>query len=432
MKVKSLITVVGLAFVSACSQASLTPEDNEHEFDTYISDLKHQSSSHGKGSSHGAASHPGKDKDKGGHGKDKGKGKGKGGHGGGGHGGGHDGHAGGGHGGHAGGGHGHACSEHGGGHHHPPDPDDVEDVDDNDTGGDGHGGHDGHGGNQGNVPEELRTPWPTKNKHAMETRVQRVREIYENLVYPTPISILKDEKTMTHVFEERVVRGRVNPVGEFLEFASVLEYFYALAITPGSIVQNVKFKSLFAGEDKVAVEVDIYFCRAPFENCDPNVPVSENAHTLTQVGFFQFNRYDRVISLDLNILNLGMASDLPDIPEVRAEAIAQICTALTIAHISPITGAVVYSGTCTSSFDSADDFAPDFPVSDNPFQNCVAFMQSIPFGTWDRGHSNTVVCRQLHSLLTPVDPDMHCPHTSPGGGGKCVDITYADYYTQDF
>lgn len=386
MQVKSLLSIAGLAFVCACSQSSLTSADNSQEFETSISELKQKP----KPSAHG---------------------------------------------GHGSSGHGANPTTPGGGHHEEDEPDEVneeEALPEEEMAEGDHSGHAGHGQNSGNVPKILSTPWPTKSKRAMAIREKRVRKIYENLIYPTPISILKGETTMTDVFEERVVRGRVNPVGDFPEFASVLEYFYALAITPGSIIQDVKFKSLFAGDDKVAVEVDIFFCRAPYEGCDPNVPVSANAHTLTQVGFFQFNRFNRVISLDLNILNLGRASDLPDIPEVHAAAIQQICTALTIAHISPLTGAVVYSGTCTSSFDSAEDFAPEFPVSDVPFQNCVAFMSSIPFGTWDRGHSNSVVCRQLHSLLTPVDPDMHCPHTSPSGGGKCVDVGYEDYYAEDF
>ncbi len=370
MQVKSLLSIAGLAFAFACSQSSLTSAEDTPEFETTLSELKQKPAS-------------------GGHGK-----------------------------GHAG---------HGGGH--------AEEAADEDTPVDedmAESEHDGHHDHGSAAPSALSKPWPTKNRRVLALREKRVRQIYENLIYPTPVSILKGETTMTDIFEESVVRGRVNPLGDFPEFAAVLEYFYALAVTPGSIIQDVKFKSLFAGDDKVAVEVDIFFCRAPYEGCDPNVPVSANSQTLTQVGFFQFNRFNRVISLDLNILNLGMASDLPNIPEVHAEAIAQICTALTVAHISPITGAVVYSGTCTSSFDSADDFAPEFQLSDVPFQNCVAFMQSIPFGTWDRGHSNSVVCRQLHSLLTPVDPEMHCPHTSPGGGGKCVDVTYGDYYEEDF
>jgi hypothetical protein len=66
------------------------------------------------------------------------------------------------------------------------------------------------------------------------------------------------------------------------------------------------------------------------------------------------------------------------------------------------------------------------------FAACVAFMQSIPYGTWDRANSNTFVCRHLHSLTTPFRPDVHCPHCSPGGGGTCIDFTYDSFFDQEF
>jgi hypothetical protein len=221
-------------------------------------------------------------------------------------------------------------------------------------------------------------------------------------------------------------------VGQFHDFTGVVEYFYALAVAPGSTIDGIKFRSLIAGDDKVGVAVDIHFCRSPDGVCDPNVPNSATSQTLTQVGFFQFNRFDRVISLDVNILNLGAASDPPDSPAVHAQVIGQLCTALTVAHIEPTSGAIVHEGTCTSYFDSAENFETGFPLSAVPFENCVAFMSSIPFGTWNRANSNTVTCRQLHSLLTTIDPMMHCPHTSPEGGGACIDFTYGSYYEDHF
>lgn len=275
-------------------------------------------------------------------------------------------------------------------------------------------------------------PYATRDPHILALRESRVREIYNNLVYPTPIAILTGAQSVENIFEKTSVKGRVTPLGQFPDFQAVVEYFYALAVAPGSRVQNVRFRSVIAGDDRVASAVDIYFCRAPYENCDPNVPVSENAQTLTQVGFFQFNRENRIISMDLNILNLGAASDPPNDPAVHAQAIQQICGALTVAHVEPTTGAVVNGGTCTTYFDSADDFAPGFALTPSPFLNCVNFMQSIPFGSWDRANSNSVTCRQLHTLLTAIDPDMHCPHASPGGGMTCVDSSYASYYDEDF
>ncbi len=275
-------------------------------------------------------------------------------------------------------------------------------------------------------------PYATKDARALKLREDRVREIYENLVYPTPIAILTGAESVAHIFQEGSVKGRVTPVGQFPDFSAVVEYFYALAVTPGSIVDRVEFRSVIAGDEKVAVAVDIHFCRSPDQVCDPDVPNSATSQTLTQVGFFTFNRYNRVISMDLNILNLGAASDPPNDPAVHAAAINQLCTALTVAHVEPTTGAVVNEGTCTSYFDSADDFSPGFPLTGVPFQNCVAFLESIPYGTWDRANSNSVTCRQLHTLLTAIDPDMHCPHASPDGGGACIDFSYASYYDESF
>jgi hypothetical protein len=297
----------------------------------------------------------------------------------------------------------------------------------------GHG-HQTHGHQHGHKPPPgpASEPHATRDPKALALREARVREIYNNLVFPTPIAILTGSQSVDHIFEKSSVKGRVTPLGQFPEFAAVVEYFYALAITPGSLVDGVKLRSLIAGDDKVAVSVDIHFCRAPDGKCDPNVPISETSQTLTQVGFFQFNRFNRVISMDLNILNLGKASDPPNDPYVHNLAIEQLCTALTVAHLEPTTGAVVNSGTCTSYFDAADDFAPGFPLQDSPVANCVAFMKSIPYGTWDRANSNTVTCRQLHTLLTAVDPDLHCPHTSADGGGACIDVPYGSYYDESF
>jgi len=289
---------------------------------------------------------------------------------------------------------------------------------------DSHGNHGGH-----NKPGE---PYPTNDPKALKLREQHVREIYQNLVFPTPIGILTGATSVAHLFERESVKGRVTPLGQFPDYSAVVEYFYALAVTPGSIVDGVKFRSLLSGEDQVSIAIDIHFCRSPDQVCDPDVPNSDTSQTLTQVGFYRFNKQNRVISMDLNILNLGKASDPPNDPAVHAAAIGQLCTALTVAHIEPTTGAVVDSGTCTSYFDSAEDFPSGFPLAGGAFENCVAFMQSIPYGSWDRANSNTVTCRQLHTLLTAVDPDMHCPHASADGGGACVDFSYASYYEESF
>jgi hypothetical protein len=57
---------------------------------------------------------------------------------------------------------------------------------------------------------------------------------------------------------------------------------------------------------------------------------------------------------------------------------------------------------------------------------------SIPYGTWDQPEANTVVCRMLHSLITPIRPEVHCPHVSYFGGGECEDKPYSHFFESEF
>ena len=251
-------------------------------------------------------------------------------------------------------------------------------------------------------------PDDLKQHHAKE-RVDKIQELYTDLVFPTPTLIISGQKSVAHIFDDHVA-GRVTPVGEFDHPEAVNEYFFGLASTPTSKVVAVDFKSLAASGDKVAVEVDITFDR-------PANP-TKRFLTLRQTGFFTFNDDDRVISFDLAILNLGAAVN-PTSDAEKETNIQTVCALLTVGFPP------VQPATCPGFYDSV---AP--PLTG--FAACVAFMHTIPYGTWDRANSNTFVCRQLHSLLTPYRPAVHCPHCSQGGGGVCIDFTYDSFFDQEF
>eukprot|EP00198_Chlamydomonas_reinhardtii_P012913 XP_001702250.1 predicted protein [Chlamydomonas reinhardtii] len=51
---------------------------------------------------------------------------------------------------------------------------------------------------------------------------------------------------------------------------------------------------------------------------------------------------------------------------------------------------------------------------------CATFMQSIPLGTSASLDQSNVLCRRLHLNLAAIDPNLHCPHVGPSGGGKCT------------
>src|SRR5262249_36555743 len=193
--------------------------------------------------------------------------------------------------------------------------------------------------------------------------------------------------------------GRGERVGHVQDEQAVNEYFFGLAATPTSRVTTVTFRSLAVSGDKVAVEVDVHFEK-----------LAGGGFTLRQTGFFTFNDDDLVSSFDLSILNLGAAVN-PTSDAEREASIQGVCAVLT-------TGVPGQAATCPGEYAS--------------FMDCVNFMHTVPYGTWDRANSNTFVCRQFHTLLTPFRPDVHCPHAGKTGGGMCVDFTYQSFFDEEF
>jgi hypothetical protein len=280
-------------------------------------------------------------------------------------------------------------------------------------------------------PPELSAPQATNNQARLNKRKNTVAKLYNGLIYPAPKAVLENPETASNIFEQAAVKGRVTPAGEYDDFEGAIEYFYGLALTPASRVDSIKFRSMVSSDDKVAVEVDLHFCNAPYTGCDIAVANGGNNKTIRQTGFYTFNKNDKVVSFDLTILNLGKFSDVSS-EEAKMQNIIGVCTMLTTAHLNVISEEVVFAGTCPNQFDNVSDFPAGFPaVEGSSLNNCITFMKSIPYGTWDQPASNTFTCRSLHSLLTPFR-DVHCMHVSVDGGGKCVDHPYGDFFKKEY
>jgi len=282
--------------------------------------------------------------------------------------------------------------------------------------------------------QDLSLPCPTHSQARLLLRQNKVRTVYQDLLYPTPVAINSGQLSVTDLFDSVNVRGRVTPIGQFPGFESAREYFYGLAAA-NTRVENINIVSLTASEAQVGVQVNIFFCSQAQPCADGPVGRKDGyGFTLTQTGFFTFNGADRIIAFDLSILNLGAAVD-PASPADREIQIQQTCALLTVVP-NPQDGG---PGTCGPTFSDPASYANQNPLSNyqfNPtlgaFGNCVGFMHSIPFGSWNRANSNTFVCRSLHSLLTLYRPAVHCPHTSPAGGATCVDFPYDSFYDDGF
>jgi SnoaL-like domain len=238
-------------------------------------------------------------------------------------------------------------------------------------------------------------------QHHARIRADKIRELYHDVEFPNSVQVITGQKSVAHIFAAGV-RGRVTPVGHFHDEQAVSEYFFGLAATPTSRVTTATMRSLAVSGDKVAVEVDIHFEK-----------LAGGGFTLRQTGFFTFDDDDLVSSFDLSILNLGAAVN-PTSAAEREASIQGVCAVLT-------TGVAGQPATCRGENAEYADF-----------NDCVTFMRSVPYGTWDRANSNTFVCRQFHTLLTPFRPDVHCPHAGKTGGGMCVDVSYQSFFDEEF
>lgn len=102
----------------------------------------------------------------------------------------------------------------------------------------------------------------------------------------------------------------------------------------------------------------------------------------------------------------------------------------------------------SSSVCSVHEFACPQEYAYNGYTDvldCVEKMESLPFTTTNTAGINTVDsnstgCRQLHSSMAAVSPEIHCPHLSfvpmedTNGKTKCSvssDFAFEDYFSQE-
>jgi hypothetical protein len=139
-------------------------------------------------------------------------------------------------------------------------------------------------------------------------RIAAVESLYEYLIYPNFVPYL--QQAVLPDFFEPTVRGRIAPLGEAQDLQGVMTLLLTLtAGEPGQgAATGVRFKSIVADRDRVAVEVDI-----EVSGPGPLAPPLTLRHT----GVFTFTGKDKIASFDLTIPYLGAARDHPGDPGPR-------------------------------------------------------------------------------------------------------------------
>jgi len=236
-----------------------------------------------------------------------------------------------------------------------------------------------------------------------------VHDLYTSLVYPGPAIVMQQLITgqtfggiWDHVADNAV--GRVDPAGDFSDKDGIVEYFYGAVWTPQSHILNVTVQKLIVQGNVAYIDVDMFFQNYNLQG----QPVL--AYNLTQTGSFTFNKHNKIKSIDLIIHNLGMTANA--INANHTQAALDLCSV------------VLFVANCTAAMDP-DGFYSDYP-------SCVAFMNTIGFGTWDNLRTNSIACRQYHAILAIARPQVHCSHAGRTGGGACIDTPYEDLYLKQY
>jgi hypothetical protein len=224
-----------------------------------------------------------------------------------------------------------------------------------------------------------------------------VKKLYDTYLYPDSDILIADfikNKNMPDYFADNI-RGRMNPLNEIAGMANVVEYIYGIFVNAGFQFSKVEYIDLIAENNKVFFRVDALF----------TIPaISNSTFNITKAGRFTFNQNSQIESFDINILNIGKLLDTLHDHKSRDKLICSV-------HEQHCTG-------------ENQQYANSYDCSD--------FLIGITEGTWNMAKSNTVVCRQLHSYMAIMNPDYHCSHLGPAGGGICVDWPYETYYKKYF
>jgi len=188
---------------------------------------------------------------------------------------------------------------------------------------------------------------------------------------------------------------------------TVAEYFYGLVpnrVTYESVpavISRVDFNH-FINNGQVAY-TSINYVIALF----PSLFVIQNS---TQVGTWRFDEDDKIIEVDnwqpYNSVTTLAEFDVTS-PAYQDPYFTQVCSR----HMLYCTGP-------NQQYDTYDD--------------CIAFMESLPFGAPDENEWSSTQCRWWHAYLSKLRPNFHCPHVGPTGGGVCDDFTVASLYNPFF
>ncbi|EPS38474.1 hypothetical protein H072_7764 [Dactylellina haptotyla CBS 200.50] len=274
--------------------------------------------------------------------------------------------------------------------------------------------------------------------------LQTIKSIYGFTIYPNQLPIIAQagHPSIPEIdpFFSPTVSGRIQDIGNFTNFRTSIEYFFGLAPQPRTptygAISAIDITQFSSDCPSIAASTVVFTISV----ADPSRPDYGKFITyLKQSGFWHFDNQGRVDYYDLNIpalqdfTNVLVGGNWDD-KTIQLIATKQICdgaqqvctgantqykpnigvnlaTVIASLGLNPILDATMLSQLNLGSLNAGG-------------LSCFAQLTKKPFGTFNKLWADNVACRIVHLMLAAVDPDEHCMHVGPTGGGKCVDWAY--------
>ncbi|KAL0571008.1 hypothetical protein V5O48_010955 [Marasmius crinis-equi] len=252
--------------------------------------------------------------------------------------------------------------------------------------------------------------------------LRTIQSIYNLTVYPNNVPIIQQGGSAVPpgLFDQNA-SGRITPVGNFTGFEDSIEYFFGLAPLPqgnpaGVAFYEAEIAEFTSGCPNVATSV-VYLRTGKVDPATGQLVPGAKTYPLKQIAFWRFNDQGLVDKYDAWIPNIQ--------PWISASTGVDYGNPLVQAAVPATALCPTIQQNCQGS---NQQFANQL--------DCIAQLTFKPFGTFDEVWGDNLVCRIIHLLLTPVRPEVHCPHVGPRGGNgpdnfKCVNVDYVQGYFDD-
>lgn len=204
-------------------------------------------------------------------------------------------------------------------------------------------------------------------------------------------------------------KGRIDPLGQWVGFINLIEYYFSSLVTGFVQVPSVNIKKLVCDNYICGIDVDILFYA--FNQTGAIV----DTYNLTQTGFYTINKTsDKITLVDVIIRNLGAAVNASGLDFSTPLGIGLTCQLILAAGCNSVNDPDGYYTNMTDCIDYHTNHIDSGSMGNAYF------------------NGNSTACHYVHANFAFVDPINHCKHAGKTGGGKCINHEYKSFYTESF